>query len=63
MQWFGDNPIGMLTLVNSLPLRDNPIGMLRDRILLAVPVSGDEGNLAEVLTVLIVCCWSPQGLP
>jgi CPA1 family monovalent cation:H+ antiporter len=56
MQWLGDNPIGMLTLVNSLPLRN------RDRILLAVPVSGGDSNLAEVLTVLIVLLLVATGV-
>jgi CPA1 family monovalent cation:H+ antiporter len=56
MQWFGDNLIGMLTLVNSLPQRS------RDRILLAVPVSGGDSNLAEVLTVLIVLLLVATGV-
>ena len=56
MQWLGDNSIGVLTLGNSLPLR------YRDRILLAVPVSGGEGNLAEVLTVLIVLLLVATGV-
>ncbi|HEY9797094.1 MAG TPA: Na+/H+ antiporter [Leptolyngbyaceae cyanobacterium] len=56
MQWLGDNSIGVLTLVNSLPLR------YRDRILLAVPVSGGDSNLAEVLTVLIVLLLVATGV-
>src|SRR5919202_725782 len=56
MQWLGDNPIGILTLVNSLPLR------YRDRILLAVPVSGGDSNLAEILTVLIVLLLVATGV-
>jgi len=57
MQWLGDNPIGMLTLVNSLPLRD--------RILLAVPTvvgSEGQGNVAEIVTVLIVLLLVATGV-
>jgi CPA1 family monovalent cation:H+ antiporter len=43
-------------------LGDNSIGVLRYRILLAVPVSGGEGNLAEVLTVLIVLLLVATGV-
>ena len=57
MQWLGDNPIGMLTLINSLPLRD--------RILLAVPTvvgSEGQGNVAEIVTVLIVLLLVATGV-
>ncbi|GAB4208652.1 MAG: Na+/H+ antiporter [Coleofasciculaceae cyanobacterium] len=58
MQWLGDNPIGMLTLVNSLPLR------YCDRTILAIPVAGSEGkgNLAEVVTVLTVLLLVATGV-
>jgi CPA1 family monovalent cation:H+ antiporter len=59
MQWLGDNPIGMLTLVNSLPLR------YRDRTLLAVPTvvgSEGQGNVAEVVTVLIILLLVATGV-
>ncbi len=59
MQGLGDNPIGMLTLVNSLPLRD------RDRTLLAVPTvvgSEGQGNVAEVVTVLIILLLVATGV-
>ena len=59
MQWLGDNPIGMLTLVNSLPLRYG------DRTLLAVPTvvgSEGQGNVAEVVTVLIILLLVATGV-
>jgi CPA1 family monovalent cation:H+ antiporter len=59
MQWLGDNPIGMLTLVNSLPLS------YRDRTLLAVPTvvgSEGQGNVAEVVTVLIILLLVATGV-
>jgi CPA1 family monovalent cation:H+ antiporter len=64
MQWLGDKSIGMLGDKSIGMLGDNPIGMLRDRILLAVPVSGgdSQGNLAEVLTVLIVLLLVATGV-
>ena len=45
-------------------LGDNPIGMLRYHTLLAIPVSGNEnqGNLAEVVTVLIVLLLVATGV-
>jgi CPA1 family monovalent cation:H+ antiporter len=59
MQWFGDNPIGMLTLVNSLPQS------FCDRMLLAIPtVAGSEsqGNVAEIVTVLIILLLVATGV-
>jgi CPA1 family monovalent cation:H+ antiporter len=59
MQWLGDNPIGMLTLVNSRSLRGS------DRTLLAVPTvvgSEGQGNVAEVVTVLIILLLVATGV-
>lgn len=59
MQWLDDSPIGMLTLVNSLPLR------YCDRIFLAIPTvvgSESQGNVAEVVTVLIILLLVATGV-
>lgn len=57
MEWLGDNPFGMLG--------DNLFGMLRDRLLLAVPTtsgSGSQGNLAELITFLIILLLVATGV-
>ena len=59
MQWLDDSPIGMLTLVNSLPLR------YCDRMFLAIPTvvgSESQGNVAEVVTVLIILLLVATGV-
>lgn len=54
MEWLGDNPFGML--------RDDPFGMLRDRLLLAVPTTSSNGNLAELITFLIILLLVATGV-
>ncbi|HEY9653527.1 MAG TPA: cation:proton antiporter, partial [Coleofasciculaceae cyanobacterium] len=43
-------------------LRDDPFGMLRDRLLLAVPTTSSNGNLAELITFLIILLLVATGV-